>query len=222
MPTIANWNLRWASPNEERTAVITKRLASVFPDVAVLTEADLRTLTSWNHVLDAGEHPKAPGPDKRKVAIVSQFPMTLVDAIGSPALPTNNFLAVDVEMPGGVMRVIGVVVRWNQKTEYVEALPEALANTVRDRTILAGDFNLRIPNGPLSRRLVEVLDKAGLDVVTAGTHDVLSDELPLIDHIAISRDLRADSLVVWPRRDPGYSDGEKELTDHAGCSIEVR
>lgn len=148
MLKIATWNLQWATPRSSHTSVITRRLDAASTDIAVLTEVDLRTLSTWEHVFDAGQHPLVRGPDKRKVAIVSRLPMKLVDAVGSAALPPNNFVAVDVEAPFGNVRVIGIVIRYNQKAEYVDALPEALEETVTAHTIVAGDFNLTIPGGP--------------------------------------------------------------------------
>ncbi len=147
--------------------------------------------------------------------------MQFVDNVGSPDLPSNNFVAVDVETGIGSIRVIGVVVRYNQIGKYINALPAALTANKADRMIVAGDFNLPIPNGPLSRQLVSVLKDAGLSVVTEGDHESLQGERTLKDHIAVTSDLHVSDLQVWPRRDNSYHDGKKEVTDHAGAAVVV-
>ncbi len=90
-----------------------------------------------------------------------------------------------------------------------------------NRTICAGDFNLRMPGGPLSRKLHSVLEGAGLRLVSGGDHDALRDERGLIDHIAVSATMQSGKLQVWARRHAWYRNGESELSDHAGCSIDV-
>jgi hypothetical protein len=60
-----------------------------------------------------------------------------------------------------------------------------------------------------------------LSVVTAGDHEALAGERKLKDHIAVTADLQVSDLVVWPRHDSNYHDGEKQVTDHAGAAINV-
>lgn len=118
--------------------------------------------------------------------------------------------------------MIGVVIRWNQIPEYIERLPDFLERTVRPgATILAGDYNLRFPGGPRSRELLHVLEQFDLTVHTTGSHESLSDERSLIDHIATSTNIEVGGLTVWPRKDPGYENGTKEVTDHAGAAVEI-
>lgn len=222
MLKIATWNLWWAGPKSARLDAIRDQLDCIAPDVAVLTEVNLDAISSWHHRPDAGQHPRVRNPKWRKVAIVSHLPTKVVDDVGSLRLPPNNFLAVDVETAAGSVRVIGIVVRYNQKTEYVNALPEALKATVTDRTVLAGDFNLKIPGGRLSKRLVAVLGEAGLEVRTSGDHDSLTNERSLIDHIAVSPSLTTSEPEVWPRFHPRFAGGKKQQSDHAGCALRVQ
>ena len=77
--------------------------------------------------------------------------------------------------------------------------------------VVAGDFNQRIPKGnqPLvvSTQLIECFD--ALQIPTGMVID-----RPLIDHIAISKDLQSENLLVIPDHDSkGY------LTDHRGAVV---
>lgn len=166
-------------------------------------------------------YPGSPA-DGAKVAIVSHQPMKVVNVGGSDELPPGNFLAVDAATGAGPLRVIGMVVRWKEIGRFLDALPDTLDRTVvPGRTVVAGDFNLRVPGGAQSGRLEAALDAAGLSVRTGGDHAPLACERPLIDHIAASRALRTTDLEVWPRRHPRYREGTAELTDHAGTAVTV-
>ena len=218
---VATRNLEWAIARTANYPTIQRRLSDIDADVVVLTEMRVATGAGWPHMLDAGTHPGICTGDKRKVAIVSKYPLTLVDDLGSDHLPPANFAAVDVDCPGGLIRVIGIVVRWAQRSLYLDHLPEALANTMTDRMIVAGDYNHRLPNGgPLARRLGAMLQDHGLSLHTGGEHAALSDERGLIDHIAATDDLAGGAPIVWPRHDPLYRNGTKEVTDHAGAAVD--
>ena len=154
------------------------------------------------------------------MVVASRHPLQLIDAIGSPDLPEKNFVTVDTDIPDlGTIRVIGVVVRYAQKTEYIRALPDALNQLVTPRTVLAGDFNLTMLKGTdLERRLAEVLSDVGLRVHTARQWPALAGERPLIDHIAFGRNFICRDVAVWPRLDQQRG---QPMTDHAGASVNV-
>jgi endonuclease/exonuclease/phosphatase family metal-dependent hydrolase len=189
--------------------------------VAVLTEAQLPFAGElYEHVVDAGPHPKARHPEGSKVIVASKHRLDVVDLVGSEELPPRNFVAVDVVPSGGdPLRVIGVVIRYNQKREYIEALPPVLARLVTDRTVFAGDFNLRMlkPHA-LERTLTATLVEAGLTVATAGPWPELADEWPLIDHIAVSSALPVSDMRVWGRHVAGE---DRRIADHAGVSLTI-
>ncbi len=90
--------------------------------------------------------------------------------------------------------------------EQLEALVARFDATVP--TVVAGDFNQRVPRGRqpvgVAARLAEVLDR--WVVHTAG--DV--EHGPLIDHIA--SDLMCTEMRTWP----GHSEGHR-LSDHSGA-----
>jgi len=220
---VATWNLQWAGTRSAASGEIHRRLDLVDPDVAVLTEARMSILDGWPARAHAGLacYPGMPA-DGAKVAIVSRVTLAVIDHHPADELMAHNFLAVDVAAPSGPLRVIGVVVRYRQISAFIDQLPEALDRTVvPGRTVLAGDFNLRVPGGPQSSRLLEVLTDFELKVRSGRHHPVLDAERPLIDHIAVSDALSTDELQVWPRRHPNYRGGNAETTDHAGCAITV-
>jgi len=148
--------------------------------------------------------------------------MSLVDRIGTADLPPANFVAADVEAPGGALRVIGIVVRWNEIGRYLDHLPEASDKNMAKRTIVAGDFNLRPPAARCHvKRLKQILSERDLTIHTAGTHPELADERPLIDHIATTSDLTSGRPIIWPRRVPTFANGAKEVSDHAGSALDL-
>lgn len=219
---VLTWNLQWVKLTWWRAGPILARMRREAADVAVLTEAQVPLARElYEHTADAGPHPKARQPDGSKVIVASHHPLDVVDIRGSDDLPPGNFAAVDV-LPAGEapLRIIGVVIRYNQKREYIGALPPILARLTTERTVFAADFNLSmLRSRPLERTLTATLENVGLKVATADPWPALVNESPLIDHIALSSGLRAEDVRVWPRHINGE---ERRLTDHAGVSLGVR
>lgn len=213
--SLLTWNLQWATATSWRYREIAARLKTANADVAVLTEAQIDVATSlYRHVVHTGPHPRANKPRGSKVIVASDHPIEPVDLVGSPDLPEKNFAAVDVELPDGILRVIGVVVRYNQKTEYIDALPRALDGLAKPASVVAGDFNLSMDTDKgLNGRLRRVLAAEGLRVVTEGPWPELRNERPLIDHIAVGSAIDVRKVSVWPRRE---SAGTRQVSDHAG------
>jgi endonuclease/exonuclease/phosphatase family metal-dependent hydrolase len=218
---VLTWNLQWAKSKAWRAGPMLERLRAEAADVAVLTEAQVPMARDlYEHVVDAGPHPKARQPDGSKVVIASQWPIEVVDLTGSPDLPPHNFVAVDVEAPGlGLVRIVGIVIRWNEKRTYIDALGPILERLVTERTVLAGDFNLTMAKvTSLECDLTRHLSDTGLRLATMGIGEALADEPPLIDHIAVSNGLDASDVRVWGR----YVQGdERRVSDHAGVSVTI-
>lgn len=151
-------NIEWVRTTWWRGEPVLDRLRTEAADIAILTEAQVPLVRElYDHVVDAGPHPRANQPDGSKVVVASRHPMEVVDLHGSDDLPPHNFVAVDVLPSGGErLRVIGVVIRYNQKREYIEALPPVLDRLVDEHTVFAGDFNLSMLRArPLERCCVQ-------------------------------------------------------------------
>jgi endonuclease/exonuclease/phosphatase family metal-dependent hydrolase len=79
-------------------------------------------------------------------------------------------------------------------------------------TIVAGDFNQRIPRTRQPRNVASALVEAlgSLHVPTAGEHAVGH----LIDHVAVTPAMRVLDVTAWPN----VVDGQR-LSDHAGVAV---
>ena len=79
--------------------------------------------------------------------------------------------------------------------------------------IVAGDFNQRIPRGNQPRDVSAQLSEC---FATFTIPTGVGVDKPLIDHIAISNDLKSENLLVIPDNDSkGY------LTDHRGAVVTI-
>ncbi|CAN5684364.1 hypothetical protein BH24ACT15_BH24ACT15_25690 [soil metagenome] len=97
---------------------------------------------------------------------------------------------------------------WQDHVEYCERLGPLL-HTTEGPTIVAGDFNQRVPR---TRQPIRVYDElvrclGDLSVDTGGE----LDHGRLIDHVASSGDLDCDVVHQWPN----VIDGNR-LSDHSG------
>ncbi|MFZ4434423.1 MAG: endonuclease/exonuclease/phosphatase family protein [Microthrixaceae bacterium] len=223
---IATWNVEWATAGTRRGERVAARLNSVV-DVMAVTECTLGVLPT-GHVVDAGSDwgYRFDDPTRRKVALWSRWPWTDVDPVGHQDLPSGRFIAATTSTPIGDVRVVGVCIpwagahvstgrqdrhQWQDHERYLRALPDILASQTRP-LVVAGDFNQRLPRSrqpeTVHRLLVDAL--AGLTIATSG-------ETPagrLIDHIAISPELRATGRKLIPA-----SDAMGPLSDHTGVTV---
>ena len=163
------------------------------------------------------------------MALWSLQPWRKVDWRGTSGLPPGRFVAGVTHTSIGDVTVIGVCIPWrNSRTpqnrgnravwqdhiEYLDGLDTVLDHTRRSRLIVMGDFNQRIgvvPNRPPDRvrdRLRSVI-ASRLEIITA---NVGFQDGKAIDHIAISTDLRAESVGAISN----CQDKPKDLSDHFG------
>lgn len=220
---IATWNTQWTTHGQLRRAAVQSRMSSLRADVVVLTETALHLVRdSWANVAHADTHVYSGSPaDGAKVLIATNWPLQRIEVREPVGLPPGNVVAADVLVGAVAIRVIGLVIRYNAKACFVDRLPDLLAPLMTDCTVVAGDFNLRIPGGPLTTRLLDCLSAAGLTILTAGTHAPLANERSLVDHIAATPSLEHVSTTVWSRFDPSYRNGAVELTDHAAAAVDL-
>jgi endonuclease/exonuclease/phosphatase family metal-dependent hydrolase len=226
---LATWNVEWATAGTRRGDRVARALETA-ADVMVVTECTLGVLPS-GHIVDAGTDwgYRIDDPTRRKVALWSRWPWTDVDPVGHPDLPPGRFVAATTSTPIGDLRVAGVCIpwagahvrtgrrdrrQWEDHELFLRVLPDVLADQRRP-FVVAGDFNQRLPRSRqpehVQRLLVDALDS--LTVTTSG-------ETPagrLVDHIAISPELRATDCELIPS-----SDAAGPLSDHTGVTVELQ
>lgn len=228
------WNLEWANPGGHAGRGIVDVLRAVQPDVAVLTEACDGADPGGGHVVNGGDDWGYPREDdRRKVRLWSRQPWSDIDSIGHVDLPPGRFIAATTETGLGAVRVVGVCIpfanahagggqrnrrRWEDHRRYLELLPAVLAEQAPLPTVVAGDFNQRIPRPtnyvPQELSGLLLTGVADYRLLTSGLVDGFDGQL--IDHIAISPQLRCGNVRAWP----GDRDGKK-LSDHAGVAADL-
>ena len=229
--TVATWNTRWATLSSRSGPRVAARLKAIAADIIVVTEGAVELLPAGGHVVDAGTNwgYRMTNPLRRKVIVWSRFPLT-VQTIGQTGATSGRLVVASTTTPGGPVRVIGVCIPWkdahvttgrcdaspwSEHLEYLDRL-EALLLDLADPapTVIAGDFNQRIPRvrQPIrvAQRLSEVLQ--GWTVHTAGDHR----NEPHIDHIATNAGFVCHAVTDW-----AASDAEGMLSDHAGVNCHL-
>ena len=227
---ISTWNVQWATPRSARGKRVAEILAAPDADVIVLTEGCAAVLPSGGHIIDAGSDwgYEVDDPTRRKVLMWSKHPWVDVDLVGNDAMPSGRFVAGTTRTPLGEVRVVGVCVPWRgahvthgrrdrrpweDHLLFLQSLGP-LVESSRECTVVAGDFNQRIPRTSqpeaAAQSLMETL--VWFEVPTASVI-----EPQLIDHIAHSSDLVA---VGQPMLISNVVDGA-ELSDHTGVSIQL-
>lgn len=229
--TVTTWNTQWATPKTDRGHRVAKTLSAPDSDIIVVTEGVHALLPGGGQAVDAGpDWGYGPKPDRRKVIVWSRFPLSL-DSVAEAGAARGRLAVATAATPEGAVRVIGVcipwrdahvstgrsdAVAWSEHLEYLDQFQELLTrldNTVP--TVIAGDFNQRIPRvrQPIrvADRLAQVL--AGWTIHTAGTFK----HGPHIDHIASNNRLECQDATDW-----SGIDGHGRLSDHSGVSCRLR
>ena len=227
MIRMATWNVERATPETKAGKRIRQVIKQIDADIFVLTEGCADLLPPSGHVIDGGTNWGYEMQDdrQRKVLIWSKNPWSAVDQLGSPELPPGRFIAGTTQNPHGNLRVIGVCIPWwsahtnsgyknrknweDHETYLTHLAPLLIAGSAP--LVVAGDFNQRIPRGRQPQRMYDALIETfkGLNVSTVQT------EAPaLIDHIAHSPNLRAESLAIIPD-----TDEHGKLSDHRGAVV---
>ena len=117
----------------------------------------------------------------------------------------------EVTYPMGVKRR-----PWELHLDFLAILADMIAE-VAVPTVVAGDFNQRIPRvryGNHSAAAALATTFEPLEIVTSGTPGGASR--PGIDHIALSFHLRAERVWGWPNEVGG-----RWLSDHDGAGVDV-
>lgn len=210
-------------------------LESLEPEVVCLTETKDTLLDGSGYTICAAEdygYPLKPG--RRKVLLWSKNPWERVDDTGLKWMPPGRFISGVTQTSLGKVRVIGACIpwwgcrtearrgpdrraRWQDHEEYIAGLTELLMGSDARRLVMMGDFNQVIGKGCRApAHLQNALLSAFQPNLTIATADVAFEGRKTIDHIALSRDLRVESLDVIDN----YRDG-KRLSDHFGVVAEL-
>lgn len=221
--TVATWNTEWAPTAGRRGPHVRERLADASADILVVTEGSSGLLPDGGYVVDAGnDWGYEDKPQRRKVLLRSCWPLTDVDRLttGGGAGRVVTALAT---APAGPIRILAVCIPWARAhvstgrrdatawSEHLDCLDqiEELAECFDPSTptVVAGDFNQRIPRvlqpARVADRLAEVMGRWMIH--TAG--DV--EHGPLIDHVASN--LTCTGVRTWS----GHV-AELKLSDHSG------
>lgn len=230
--TVATWNVEWATPSSSRGPRVVATIADANADVVVVTEGVRGVLPADGFVIDAGDDwGYGLKPERRKVIVWSRFSLSR-DFVGSEGATRDRLAVATAATPDGPVRIIGVCIPWqdahvrsgrsdaqpwSEHLDYLNRLENLLTGLDDDvPTVIAGDFNQRIPRGrqPLRvfDRICEVL--SGWTIHTAGTQP----NGPHIDHIASDARLACEAVRDW-----SASDQLGRLSDHAGvvCRLAV-
>ena len=230
--SVMTWNTEWATPSSDRGRRIASIVEAAGADIAVVTEGVRELLPSTGSVVDAGDNwGYGPEPARRKVIVWSRYPLTL-DLIGTDGGTRGRLAVATAATPAGPLRILGVCIPWrdahvntgrgdaspwSEHMDYLDRLEVLLAELDHDvPTVIAGDFNQRIPR---VRQPVRVADR--LNEVLGGWTIHTAGDFPNglhIDHIATDRRFVLESARDWPA-----SDHLGRLSDHAGviCRLTV-
>lgn len=223
--SIATWNTEWATPSSDRGRRISSILQTLGADIAVVTEGVRELLPDSGSCVDAGDNwGYGPQPARRKVIVWSRYPVTM-GFIGTEGATRGRLAVTTVDTPVGPVRILGVCIPWrdahlntgrgdaspwSEHLDYLDRFERLLAELEDDvPTVIAGDFNQRIPRvrQPIrvAERLGEVLADWRIHIAGALPNG------PHIDHIATNRRFVLESVSDWPA-----SDHLGRLSDHAG------
>jgi endonuclease/exonuclease/phosphatase family metal-dependent hydrolase len=232
---VVTWNFARHAPETWQAGVMVERISLLAADVVCLTEGHAASLSAMpGHTLSSrGADWQASLETERKVLLWSKAPWR--DAQELPTISAvSGVVSAVTEGPLGPVRVVGVCIPyhmaspfgaeerarpWSIHMAYLDALAPVL-QALRESgppVMVIGDFNQRVPE---QWGLQEVRTKfnhafANFDVVSRG--DVPDIGEPSIDHIAVTRELRARQVLGLSRFDAR----ERPLSDRFGVFAEL-
>lgn len=230
--SVAAWNTQWATLSSERRrgSRIASILTTAGADVAVVTEGVRELLPAGGSTVDAGDNwGSGPQSSRRKVIVWSRFPLSC-DSVGGSGADRGRLAVATARTPAGPVRIVGVCIPWlgahvsggrgdakpwSEHMDYLDQLADLLAGLDEDLpTVIAGDFNQRIPRGRQPIRVADRLNEVLADwtIHTTGAFP----NGPHIDHIATNRRLVLESAHDW-----AASDDLGRLSDHAGVTCRL-
>lgn len=233
---VVNWNVEWATPRSwSRRDEILSRIEREAPDVVCLTETDVRLLAGMaGHIIHSRPDGVKGIGNLRKVLLWSREPWSSVDDAGIDWMPPGRFVSGVTRTRLGDITVLGVCIPyrdartrwtndgvrrtlWEDHLQYLAGLAKLLEGASSQRVIVVGDFNQQVgQNGYAPAEIRDALRAALPSRITIATAALGFDGRRVIDHVALSEDLSAQSLRLISR----FTDGGT-LSDHHGVVAEL-
>jgi endonuclease/exonuclease/phosphatase family metal-dependent hydrolase len=206
------------------------RFHEVAADVWVVTEGKLGLLPDNGFLIDAGgDWGYGEQRQQRKVLAWSRHRWRDVHLIDESAA-RGRLVVATTDLKDGPVRVIAVCIpwreahvlsgrrdaaRWEEHLEFCNQLSRLRqVLDARVPTVIAGDFNQRIPRARQPTFVMMALEEAldGMKVWTAGE----TRHGQLIDHIAGDARFTLDHREAWPA-----TVADRRLSDHSGVACDV-
>ena len=228
---VLTWNLERKKPSTPTGRAGVDLLHSLDPDVMVLTEARTCFPPRGGHLVGCRPMPyRHLEADERRVVLWSKNPWEDIDDVGVEQMPVGRFVSGCTDTPIGRVRVVGVCIPWHMSNvsvgdrnrtpwedhlTFLSLLPKVLSEYA-EPTVVAGDFNQRVPSTGGRRDVAAALASCfdGHDIVTAG--QVVGVAAPLIDHVALGPGLAAHRISGWLNDHGGV-----RMSDHGGVGVDV-
>ena len=229
MLRVVNWNVEWATPRSGRLTEILRRIDTHSPEVICLTETDIGLLPDRGHSIYSQPDQVAAIGRRRKVLLWSREPWKQVDDLGIDTMPPGRFVSGVTETPVGEVTVIGVCIPWHgsrtrhtndgvkrkaweDHKQFLTDLPKVLSRSRSECLIMMGDFNQQVgQSGYAPRHVRDALESAMPPWLTVATAALGVQGVRIIDHIALSERLSAESLTIISNAHEG-----RKLSDHFG------
>ncbi len=230
---IATWNIQWKTRDSRAGQLMRERLLELDPEILCITEGYCDFLDGEGHLIEAEPdygYPLVTG--RRKVMLWSRHPWSEVERTGHPEMPSGRFVSGATETSVGEVTVVGVCIPWRDAhvssgrrdrrpwqdhVAYLSGL-ESYLKGARERTIVVGDYNQKIPRTHAPQQVHAALKRClgeHLPVATAGP--LSPYDRVVIDHIANTSDLRPSRIATLSNVGP---EGEA-LSDHLGVTASL-
>lgn len=229
------WNLERQSLASQSGRLQHQCIKGAQAHIAVLTE----TWIGWDAILGGfevsvfGATWSKTDPEERKILMWSGQPWRDVETARFGIANEERIIAATTDTPIGPVRVVGVCIAyhgamvrhpehpqpmWAEHRAYIEQLAAFMARQPSDLPLLiGGDYNQRIPGkfAPRDLRASLIASLGTARVVTDGDHG--DDKVQLIDHLALSPNLKSSGLdlIIPPKI------GTRPVSDHIGAVVSV-
>ena len=231
---ILNWNINWARPDSIKGRKIQEIIKYFDPDLVCLTETYIDFyLPNRYSVFSEDDYGYKQTGNKRKVILFSNNKWNQIQYLSENSeMPKGRIIIASNEFNLKKINVIGVCIpwkfahvntgkmnrsQWQDHSAYLSNLGNYIYSLdPQIPTIVIGDFNQTIP------RTIAPIDMNKKLLATFKSYNIISrDQLdecnkPIIDHIAINRELSNFSFTIIPKNS---SDGIK-ISDHSGILAE--